>query len=59
LPVPTHTERPDLYDDYDCQGPTNPASAAYWQSVMPDHVKRAIAEHQAAIKVAEQPTRSE
>jgi hypothetical protein len=59
MPIPSHTERPDLYDGYDFQEPRNPASAAYWQRVMPEHVKRTITERQAAVKVDELPTRAE
>jgi len=40
--VPTPEERPDLYDDYDCQPPTNPASEAYWDSVRPDDVRKEL-----------------
>lgn len=45
--VPTPEERPDLYDYYDCQPPTNPASEEYWDSVMPDHVRKALEERKA------------
>lgn len=45
--MPPPEERPDLYDGYDCQGPERPASQAYWDSVMPEHVKKLIAERQA------------
>jgi hypothetical protein len=44
MSIPTPQERPDLYDGYDFQEPRSPASQKYWDSVMPDHVKKAIAE---------------
>ncbi|KGW22240.1 hypothetical protein [Burkholderia pseudomallei] len=47
MPIPGPEERPDLYDGYDCQAPRNPASARYWESVMPDWFKKEIAERRA------------
>ncbi|AIV47295.1 hypothetical protein [Burkholderia pseudomallei] len=47
MPTPSSKDRPDLYDGYDCQEPRDPASARYWESAMPDHVKKAIAERHA------------
>jgi len=44
MSIPSPKERPDLYDGYDCQEPSEPASQKYWDSVMPAHVKKAIAE---------------
>jgi hypothetical protein len=44
LTIPSPEERPDLYDSYDFQEPRNPASREYWNSVTPEHVKKAIAE---------------
>lgn len=47
MPIPSPKDRPDLYDGYDCKEPRTPASDEYWNSVMPDHVKKAIAERRA------------
>lgn len=44
MTIPSPKERPDLYDGYDCQEPKNPASAEYWDGVMPDYLKKALAE---------------
>ena len=53
--MPSPEERPDLYDGYDCQRPQRPASQVYWDSVMPEHVKKLIAERQAT-SVEQSPT---
>jgi hypothetical protein len=58
MPIPSHTERPDLYDGYDCQS-SSPNTIENMLKNMPDHVKMAIAERQAAMKDAEPPTRAE
>lgn len=44
MSIPSPKERPDLYDGYDCQEPSKPASQKYWDSVMPENVKKALAE---------------
>ncbi|MGA3887659.1 hypothetical protein ACI2S3_02885 [Ralstonia nicotianae] len=53
MPIPTPEERPDLYDDYDFQEPKTPMSEAYWNRVMPEHLKKRIAER--AAKDADSP----
>jgi hypothetical protein len=44
MTIPTPKERPDLYDGYDFQDPRSPASEKYWDSVIPENVKKALAE---------------
>ncbi|MDO3518145.1 hypothetical protein [Ralstonia pseudosolanacearum] len=46
MPIPSPEERPDLYDGYDFQEPKTPMSEAYWNRVMPEHLKKRIAERQ-------------
>lgn len=54
MSTPTPQERPDLYDDYDCQE-RKPLSDAYLQSALPEHLQKALAER----KPAEAPVKSE
>lgn len=42
--IPSPEERPDLYDGYDCEKPSNPASDAYWKGVMSPALKKLMAE---------------
>lgn len=50
MTMPSPKERPDLYDSYDCQEPKNPASKKYWDSVMPEHLKKALEQRAAQHK---------
>lgn len=41
---PTPEERPDLYDYYDCREVEWESSQAYLDAVLPEHVKKALAD---------------
>lgn len=38
--IPSPEERPDLYDGYDCEKPSKPASDAYWNGIMSPALKK-------------------
>jgi len=42
--LPSPAERPDLYDGYDCNPSDFKMSKAYYDAVVPEHVKKALAE---------------
>lgn len=55
--TPTPQERPDLYDDYDLQD--RQVSPAYTEQVLPDALKKMLAEHQQKRDSADVPIKSE
>lgn len=53
--IPSPKERPELYDGYDLQDPAKPASDKYWEGVMPEHLREAIAKRKS--KAAAEPVK--
>lgn len=53
--VPSPKERPDLYDDYDGRRDgQRPGEEEYWNNIMPDHVKKALADRKGSDKAQHQ-----
>jgi hypothetical protein len=44
MPIPSPKERPDIYDDYDGRPEgISPEEKEYWDRIVPDHIKEALA----------------